>query len=163
MIQKTLVLIKPDGVQRCLIGKIISRFEDAGLKIIGMKMQWIDKEFAKKHYTEDISIRRGEKVRNMLLNYAIEGPIVALALEGVQVIENVRKIVGTTEPKSALPGTIRGDLCHVSFDYADNKEKPVKNIIHSSSDEKDAKYELDLWFKNNELHSYKTVHDIHLF
>ena len=162
MIQRTLVLVKPDGVQRCLIGEIIKRFENAGIKIIGMKMQWIDKDFAKKHYTEDISIRRGEKVRNGLLDFVSEGPVIAIALEGVRAIENIRKIVGSTEPKSAQPGTIRGDFCHVSFSYADEKNIPVRNIIHASSDEKDAKYELELWFKDDELHSYKTVHDIHL-
>ena len=117
MLQRTLVLIKPDGVQRCLSGKIISRFEEAGFKIIGMKMQWVDEDFAKRHYTEDIAERRGEAVRNSLLQYIIEGPVIAFAIEGVNAIENVRKIVGGTEPKSAPPGTIRGDFCHVSFSW----------------------------------------------
>lgn len=162
MLQRTLVLIKPDGVQRCLSGKIISRFEEAGFKIIGMKMQWVDEDFAKRHYTEDIAERRGEAVRNSLLQYIIEGPVIAFAIEGVNAIENVRKIVGGTEPKSAPPGTIRGDFCHVSFSYADNNEMPVKNLIHASGDEEDAKSEIALWFSDEELHSYKTVHDIHL-
>ncbi len=159
MQERTLVLIKPEGVQRHLVGKIISRFEDAGLKIVGMKQVWVDKEFAKKHYTEDIAERRGEKVREQLLNYIIEGPVIAIALEGVNAIENVRKIVGGTEPKSAPPGTIRGDFAHVSFAYADAKNIPVKNIIHASSDEKDAKHEIKLWFNEKELHSYKTIQD----
>lgn len=162
MIEKTLVLIKPDGIQRCLTGKIIQRFEDAGLKIIGMKMKWIDKDFAMKHYTEDIAKRRGEKVREMLLDYIIEGPVVAMVIEGVNAIEAVRKITGTTEPKSAAPGTIRGDFCHVSFSYADNKEMPVKNIIHASGNSEDAEAEVPLWFTPEELHSYKTVHDVHI-
>ena len=157
--ERTLVLIKPEGVQRALVGKIISRFEDAGLKIIGMKQIWADKEFAGKHYTEDIAERRGKKVRDMLLNYITEGPLIAMVLEGVNAIENVRKIVGGTEPKSAPPGTIRGDFAHVSFAHADAKNIPVKNLIHASGNEKDAKHEVSLWFSEKELHSYKTVQD----
>ena len=110
MIEQTLVLLKSDAVERALIGKIIERFENAGLKIIGMKMQWIDVEFAKKHYTEDIAKRRGEHVREWLLEYLTEGPVVALALEGLHAIEIVRKIVGGTEPRTAPPGTIRSDI-----------------------------------------------------
>ncbi|MDO8467717.1 MAG: nucleoside-diphosphate kinase [Nanoarchaeota archaeon] len=159
MKEKTLVLIKPEAVQRHLIGKIISRFEDAGLKIVGMKMVWIDEEFAKKHYTEDISKRRGEFVRNKLLKYLVEGPVVAIVLEGVDAIENVRRITGSTEPKTAQPGTIRGDFAHVSYKYADDNNMAVKNIIHSSSNEEDAKNEIALWFKKNELHDYKTIQD----
>ena len=160
--ERTLVLIKPEGMQRHLAGKIITRFEDAGLKIIGMKQVWADKEFAKKHYTKDIAERRGEKVREQLLDYITEGPVIAFVLEGVNAIENVRKIVGGTEPKSAPPGTIRGDFAHVSFAYADKKNLPVKNLIHASSDEKDAKHEINLWFSKKELHSYKTVQDFFL-
>lgn len=162
MIERTLVLIKPDGVQRALVGRIISRFEDAGLKIVGMKMVWVDKDFAKKHYTEDITVRRGEKVRNQLLDFLQIGPVVAFCLEGVNAIENVRKMVGSTEPKSALPGTIRGDFAHVSYHYADTNKKVVKNLIHASSDAADAKREVELWFTEKELHTYKSVHDAHI-
>jgi nucleoside-diphosphate kinase len=157
--EKTLVLIKPEGVQRHLVGKIISRFEDAGLKIIAMKQVWVDKEFAKKHYTEDIAERRGEKVREMLLDYITEGPVVAMVLQGVNAIENVRKIVGGTEPKSSPPGTIRGDFAHVSFAHADSNNIPVKNLIHASGNEEDAKNEVPLWFSEKEMHDYKTVQD----
>ena len=162
MIERTFVAIKPDGVQRGLVGEVLKRFENAGLKIVGMKMQWIDKEFAKKHYTEDIAKRRGEHVREMLLDYITEGPIIVMVLEGVHAVEVVRKIVGPTEPKAALPGTIRGDFTHMSFAHADLHKKSVKNIIHASGDKKDAEYEVDLWFNKNELFTYKTVHDIHL-
>jgi nucleoside-diphosphate kinase len=157
--EKTLVLIKPEGVQRHLVGKIITRFEDAGLKIIAMKQVWVDEEFAKKHYTEDIAERRGEKVREQLLKYITEGPVIAIVLEGINAIENVRKIVGGTEPRTSPPGTIRGDFAHVSFAHADKNNLPVKNLIHASSDEKDAKNEVKLWFKPSEMHSYKTVQD----
>ncbi|MCA9487408.1 MAG: nucleoside-diphosphate kinase [Nanoarchaeota archaeon] len=158
--ERTLVLIKPEGVQRHLVGKIIQRFEDASLKIIGMKQVWADKEFAKKHYTEDIAERRGEKVREMLLDYITEGPVIAICLEGVDAIENVRKIVGGTEPRNSPPGTIRGDFAHVSFAYADKNNLPVKNLIHASSDETDAKREVALWFSEKELHSYKSIQDL---
>lgn len=163
MIERTLVLIKPDGVQRCIVGKILQRFEDAGLKIVGMKMKYVDKTFAAKHYTEDIAIRRGEHVRELLLDFLSSGPVVALVLEGVNAIENVRKMVGETQPLKAAPGTIRGDFTHVSYAYADEKKLAIKNVIHASADEKDAKAEVSLWFTDDELHSYKTVHDAHVY
>ncbi len=163
MIERTFVMIKPDGVQRQLVGEVIKRFETVGLKIIGMKMLWIDKDFAKKHYTGDITLRRGEKVRNAMVDYAIGGPVVAMVWEGVSAIEVVRKMVGTTEPKSALPGTIRGDFTHISFAYADVKNIAAKNIIHASGDAKDATYEVALWFTEKELYTYNTVHDVHLY
>jgi len=163
MKERTLVLIKPDGVARGLMGRVISRFEDAGLKIVGIKMKWVDENFAKKHYTEDITKRRGAHVRTYLLNMLKEGPVVAIAIEGIQAIENVRKLVGETEPKKAAPGTIRGDFTHVSYAHSDKHKKVVKNVIHASADAKDAKNELKLWFDKDELHSYKTVHEIHTF
>lgn len=159
MIERTLVLVKPEGVQRNLIGKVITRFEDAGFKIVGMRMHWANREFAEKHYTQDIADRHGDKVRNMLLDYIIAGPVIAMVIEGVNAIENVRKIVGGTEPKSALPGTIRGDFAHVSYAHADKNQMVVKNIIHASGDAKDAAHEVPLWFKDDELHSYKTIQD----
>ncbi len=162
MIERTLVLVKPDGVARSLIGRILSRFEDAGLKIVGMKMQWVDESFAKKHYTEDLAIRRGEAVRRRMVTYLQTGPILALCLEGINAVEVVRKIVGSTEPKSAAPGTIRGDFAHVSYEHADTKDEGLRNLIHASGDLKDATYEVPLWFTPAELHSYKTVHDAHI-
>lgn len=162
MIERSLVLIKPDGVERALVGKIVSRFEDAGLKIVGMKMVWVDKSFAKRHYTEDLEKRRGKFVREAMVNFLTEGPVIAVCLEGIEAVEVVRKMVGETEPKAALPGTIRGDFCHISFMYADSKKKVVKNIIHASGSSKEAKQEIMLWFKPEELHSYKNVHEKHV-
>jgi nucleoside-diphosphate kinase len=162
MIERTLVLIKPDGVQRALVGRIIQRFEDAGMKMAGLKMVWADEEYAKKHYTEDISRRRGEHVRKYLLDFITEGPIIAFVLEGVNAIENVRKMVGATEPKAAQPGTIRGDFSHTSYAYCDDKKMVVKNLIHASADAEDAQREITVWFSKHELHSYKTVNDIHI-
>jgi nucleoside-diphosphate kinase len=161
MIEQTLVVIKPDGVERGLIGEIIRRFEHAGLKIVAMKMQWINKTFAEKHYTDDISKRRGEKVRNLLLDFITEGPVVGMVIEGIDAIVNVRRIVGDTEPKGAAPGTIRGDFAHVSFSYADHKSMAVRNLIHASANIKEAQAEVDLWFASQELHSYPLVHDKH--
>jgi len=163
--ERTLVLIKPDGIKRGLIGKIISRFEDAGLKIIGLKMKKADRDFAMKHYTEDISIRRGEKIREMLIKYISISPVVAIAIEGVSAIEIVRKMVGPTEPKTAAPGTIRGDFQHVSYDFCNDPEVEIvtKNLIHASSDKNDAAAEVKLWFDESELFEYKTVHESELF
>lgn len=162
MIERTLVLLKPDAVKRGLMGRVISRFEDAGLKVVGAKMVLINEEFGKKHYY-DIAARRGEKVLQVLLKFMTTGPVMALCLEGVNAVENVRKLVGGTEPKSALPGTIRGDFAHVSFAYADGQNKAIENLIHASGNVEEAKQEIALWFKPEELHSYKTAHEVHVF
>ncbi len=161
-IQRTLVLLKPDAVQRQLVGRIISRFEDAGLKIVGMKMVWIDEAFGKKHYF-DVAERRGEDVLKRLLGFMTEGPVIACVIEGVNAVENVRKLVGNTEPKSAQPGTIRGDFAHHSYEHTDANGSPTRNLIHASGNLEEAKYEVGLWFKDDEIHSYKTVHEIHTF
>ncbi len=161
MIERSLVLLKPDAVQRGFMGKIIMRFEDAGMKIVGAKMVWMDKDFGKKHYF-DVADRRGEKVLEVLLGFMTQGPVMALCVEGINAVENVRKMVGGTEPKGAAPGTIRGDFAHVSFAYADEKGIGVKNLIHASGNVEEAKMEVGLWFKNEELHTYKTVHDMHI-
>lgn len=160
-LERTLVLLKPDAVKRGLMGEIISRFEKAGLKIVGMKLKWADAEKAGKHYTEDIAQRRGEKVRQVLLDFITTGPVLAFVVEGIAAIENVRMMAGETEPKSAAPGSIRGDYSHVSFKHADEEGKAVENIIHASSDADDAQREIYLWFNDDELYDYKTVHEAH--
>ena len=162
-LQQTLVLVKPDGVARGLTGEVIKRFEQRGLKIVALKLVQVNMDHEKKHYTEDITKRRGEKVRSMLLDFITEGPVVAMIIEGVDAIENVRKITGATESKSAVPGTIRGDFSHVSFSHADAKEIPVRNIIHASGDEEDAKHEVALWFSIDELCDYKRTDEHHVF
>ncbi|MBS3099126.1 nucleoside-diphosphate kinase [Candidatus Pacearchaeota archaeon] len=161
--EKTLVLIKPDGIIRNLIGRIIMRFEDAGLKIIGMKMVWVDGEFAGKHYRKDIGEKHGERVRDGLIKYIKEGPVVAMVLEGVDAINVARKLIGGTYPNDSSPGTIRGDFAHISKDYANSNEITVRNLIHASANKEDAQIEIPLWFDKEELHSYKTVHDIVCF
>ncbi len=162
IIQRTLVILKPDAIQRAIIGKVIQRFEDAGFKIVGMKMVWMDREFAKKHYY-DVAERHGEAVLEGNLINMTAGPVIAMVLEGVSAVEQVRKMTGSTEPKSALPGTIRGDFAQQSYALADKKGIAIKNVVHASGNLKDAAYEIALWFTDKELHTYKTVHEIHTF
>lgn len=153
--ERTLVLLKPDAVDRGLVGEILQRFEKVGLKLAGLKMVHPDEDMAKGHYTEDLAVRRGQKVRDMMINMLIEGPVVVMCLEGVEAVELIRKLVGPTEPKSAPPGTIRGDYSHVSFSHADEKNIPVYNLIHASGSVEEAKQEISVWFKDNELYDHK--------
>ena len=159
MKERTLVLVKPDGVQRGLSGRIISRFEDVGLKIVGMRMQWVDKEFARIHYSAHVEKEFYPGLEAMIT----EGPVLALVLEGLHAVELVRKMVGATEPKSATPGTIRGDFAHHSYSYTDAQNKSIKNLIHASGNIEEAIQEVQLWFKDEELHTYQTVHEKHVF
>lgn len=157
--ERTLVLVKPEGVTRHLVGRVLTRFEDAGLKIIAMKMLWIDREMAGKHYGVEIAEKHGEKVRESLLGHITEGPIIAMILEGADAIAVTRKLVGSTYPSEALPGTIRGDFGHISKMYANTNEMPVRNLIHASADKDDAEKEIALWFTKDEMHSYTTTHE----
>jgi len=159
MIERSLILLKPDAVQRGLIGDIVKRFENVGMKIVGMKMQWIDKNFSKKHYSAHVD----KKFYKGLEEFITQGPIVAMVVEGIHAVETARKIVGDTEPKTAPPGTIRGDFSHHSYAYSDTQGIAIKNLIHASGTQKEAKQEIKLWFKPNELHTYKTVHEKHVF
>jgi len=181
MIEKSLVLIKPDGVQRGLIGEIIKRFERAGLKIVGMKMIQIDKDFAKEHYPDDLipvvggktkkdwdefkleyseTVEEiGEMIVNVLREFISSGPVVAMALQGVHAVENIRKLVGVTGPRDSMPGTIRGDFAHVGLGYASANKKAAINLIHASGNVEEAKKEINLWFDENELYDYKVVHE----
>ena len=162
MIERSLVIIKPDGIKRGLIGRIVSRFEDAGYKLVGSKMVWINSEFGQKHYF-DLAERRGQKVLDSMLKNMTAGPVFVFCIEGINAVENIRKMVGGTEPKTATPGTIRGDFAHVSFAHADRESKAVENLIHASGNIEEAKQEIKLWFEDSELHSYKTVHETHVF
>ncbi len=161
MIQQTLVLVKPDGVKRGLIGEIISRFERRGLKIVAMKLTVIGPDFAKKHYF-DVCERRGEKILKANVDFITSGPVLAMVLEGVDAIDIVRKIVGSTEPKSAPVGTIRGDYTHMSYGHADEKGIVTKNVVHASSNENDAIKEISLWFSIDEMHDYKISCEEHV-
>ncbi len=159
--EQSLVLLKPDAIDRGVIGEIVTRFEKAGFKIAGLKMIQAPKETAEKHYTEDLAIRRGQHVRDLMVDMITSGPIVAIVLEGVEAVENVRKMVGTTEPKSALPGTIRGDYSHVSFKHADSKKIGVYNLIHASGSVEEAPIEIAVWFAPEELSAHKPGYTKH--
>lgn len=160
-IEQTLVLFKPDAVQRGVVGEILSRFERVGLKIVGTKMIAPDEEHYHKHYEEigQVITRRGEAVFNDVLAMMNEGPVIAMVLEGVEAVELVRKLVGTTEPKSSAPGTIRGDFSHMSYGYGDEQGKGIPNLIHASGDLADAKKEIPHWFSDDELYDYSVLHE----
>ncbi|RJR10325.1 nucleoside-diphosphate kinase [Candidatus Parcubacteria bacterium] len=160
-LERSLVLLKPDAVNRGLIGEIIHRFERTGLKIAGLKLVWSDEDTALKHYNEDLAKRRGQKVRDLMVAMITSGPIVAIAIEGVEAVEVVRKMVGETEPKSAAPGTIRGDYAHLSFKHADDTEKAVFNLIHASANVKEAQEEISYWFQDFELQDHRPDYTKH--
>lgn len=156
LIQRTLILFKPDAVQRGIVGEILTRFERVGLKIIGTKMIFPNKEHYHKHY-EGIGkmvTRRGEKAFDMALEFMTQGPVIAMVLEGVESVELVRKLVGGTEPKAALPGTIRGDYSHMSFGYANEHNVGIPNLIHASGSVEEAKQEIEHWFADHEIYDY---------
>lgn len=159
MKERSLIIIKPDGVQRGLVGEVLSRFEKTGLKIVGMKMVQVTPEFSKKHYAAHID----KEFYKALEKFITEGPVVAFVLEGIHAVETVRKIVGPTEPKAAPPGTIRGDYAHHSYEYTDKAGIAIKNLIHASGSVEEAKEEVALWFKDDELFDYETVHEKHVF
>lgn len=164
MIERTLILLKPDTLQRGIVGEILTRFERAGLKMVGIKMLSPDKDHYHKHY-EDISkmiTRRGQKAFDVTLEFMMKGPVIAVVLEGVHAVSLVRKMVGTTEPKEALPGTIRGDYAHISFEYAHEKGTSIPNLIHASGDAEEAKQEITLWFSESELLEYRLAYEDHI-
>ena len=157
-IERTLILLKPDAVQRGVTGEIITRFERVGLKIIGIKMVAPSKEHYHEHY-ESISkmiTRRGQAAFDATLEAMMAGPVIAVVLEGIDAVALVRKMVGTTEPKEASPGTIRGDYAHVSFAHAGAGSGKVFNLIHASGDTDEAKQEVAHWFKDSELFEYRS-------
>ncbi len=159
--EKTLIIFKPDAVQRGIVGEILARFEKAGLKMVGAKMLKPDYNHFLHHYETigKIISRRGQKVFDVTLEMMNAGPVIAFVLEGVEAVAIVRKMVGTTEAKSALPGTIRGDYAHMSFAYADKEDIGLPNILHASGDPDEAKLEIAHWFSENELFEYETVHE----
>jgi len=159
--EQTLVIFKPDSVQRGVVGEILTRFEKAGLKIVAMRMLRPNTDHFHKHY-EDIGkmiSRRGQKAFDITLDYVQDGPIIAMVLQGIEAIELVRKMTGPTEPKSALPGTIRGDYAHMSFLHADKEGVSVANLLHASGSKEDAKLEIPHWFSKEEIYNYSTVHE----
>jgi nucleoside-diphosphate kinase len=182
--EKTLVIIKPDGVQRSLIGEIIKRFERVGLKIVALKMFVPATEQVRKHYTVDPEwIRKvgeksiagyekkgltpptnnpveiGEKVLENLTKYMSSGPVVGMVLQGVHAVGIVRKIVGGTEPLTSDVGTIRGDFVLDSYQISDTDGRPIRNLIHASGNTDEANAEINLWFNENEVIKYRHIQD----
>lgn len=142
-----------NGNQRGIVGEIIARFEKVGLKIVGSKMINASTDHLHHHYETigQVISRRGEATFNQAVAMMQEGPVLAFALEGVEAAHQVKKMVGPTEPKAALPGTIRGDYSHLSFAHGDKVKSDVYNIIHCSGDFNDAVLEVPHWFAENEL------------
>lgn len=187
MLERSLVLIKHDGVARGLIGKIINKFEETGLKIIGMKMIWADEKLAKNHYKLDKewaenvfektkkaheenekefeyedAMEFGSLIQQWNINFLKEGPVVSIVVEGPHAVEITRKIVGSTEPRQAAPGTIRGDFAMIeSYAVANDKKRVLRNLVHASDSVKNAEREIDLWFDKKELHKYSKEMDKH--
>ena len=141
MTERTLVLIKPDGVQRLLTGRILARYEDRGLKIVGLKLVQVSREMAEAHY----AAHREKPFFEGLVDFITSSPLVALALEGPNAIAVVRAINGATRPHEAAPGTIRGDLAL----------ETAQNIVHASDGPEAAASELALWFEDTELVAYE--------
>lgn len=161
--ERTLVILKPDAIQRGIVGEIITRFEHVGLKIIAAKMLQPDYDHYYHHY-ENIGkmiSRRGQKAFDVTLAMMQNGPVLAIVLEGVEAVAQVRKMSGTTEPKAALPGTIRGDYAHISFAYADQVAMGIPNLLHASGDVGEAEQEIAHWFAENELFTYEASHEKH--
>jgi len=155
-VERTLVLLKPDAVARGLAGRIVSRFEDALLKIVGVKMKHLDAEFTRKHYF-DLEERLGAEVYNTTATFMQTGPVIALVLEGVDAVKKVRTIIGTTYPEQSAPGTVRGDFAHQTKASSAASGKAIVNLVHASGNSDEAKYEVDLWFGADEQFDYETV------
>lgn len=156
LVERTLVLLKPDAVVRGLAGRIIARFEDAALKIVGVKMKQMDAEFTRRHYS-DLEERLGKEVYDVAATFMQQGPVIAFVLEGFDAVATVRKIVGSTYPNEAPAGTVRGDFSHYSSAGSKATGKAVANLVHASGNKQEADQEVELWFGKDELHDYQTL------
>jgi len=155
-VERTLVLLKPDAVARGLSGRILARFEDNLLKVVATKMVWMDADLTRRHYF-DLEERFGPDVYNSMAEFMQSGPVIAIVLEGVEAVACVRKMVGSTYPDQAPPGTIRGDFAHMSRAYANTHGMAVANLVHASGVLAEAEKEIDVWFTKEEVHDYATV------
>ena len=146
--ERTFVMIKPDAVQRGLVGNILKRFENKGIKIVALKMVSVDRDLAEKHY----GVHKGKPFFEPTVEYIISSPVVAMVLEGENVINMVRKMMGKTNPQEAEMGTIRGDLGQFIG----------RNIVHGSDGPDTAKFEINLWFKPEEISKYTKIDEVWL-
>lgn len=180
--ERTLVIIKPDGIQRSLIGELIKRYERTGLKLTALKMVIPTEEQVEKHYTVDPEwrMKNGNKTiasyqakgktppssdpmemsgmtLKKLIKYISSGPVIAMVWQGMHAVGVVRKITGSTEPLTSDVGTVRGDLTIDSYEVSDIDQRSVRNLIHASGSTEEAEKEITLWFKPEELINYRLI------
>ncbi|MFA6463708.1 MAG: nucleoside-diphosphate kinase [Candidatus Paceibacterota bacterium] len=185
--ERTFVIVKPDGVQRSLVGEIIKRFEKTGLKIAALKFCTLPEEKIWKHYNKDDAwfekkgikiaqdraehgmvvdkapIEYGKDIIRALVKFMTSGPVVMMVLEGNQAVAVVKKIVGETEPATSDVGTIRGDLTLDSYQISAIDDRAVRNLIHCSDEVENAKSEISLWFEESEIINYRLVSEAILY
>ncbi|MDZ7726672.1 MAG: nucleoside-diphosphate kinase [Candidatus Campbellbacteria bacterium] len=185
--EQTFVMVKPDGVQRSLVGEIVSRIERTGLKLVGLKMLVPGRSQAAEHYGKDeawcekvgnriienikdsgekpgkSALEYGQEVLEGLYDFLTAGPVVQMVFEGNQAVGVVKKIVGDTEPLSSDVGTIRGDLTVDSYEIANVDGRAVRNLIHCSDEREEAKREIQVWFSKDELVRYRHINERMLY
>lgn len=181
--ERTFVIVKPDGVQRSLVGEIIKRFERTGLKLVALKMGVLDEKRLWTHYQKDdtwydlkgnnmikgrqgvglpiekSALEYGKDIVRALVEFMSAGPVVAMVWEGNEAVGIVKKIVGTTEPLASDVGTIRGDLTIDSYNLSGADGRAVRNLVHCSDQPTEAEREINLWFKNDEIIKYRQVQE----
>lgn len=182
--ERTLVLVKPDGVQRGLTGEVIRRFERVGLKLVGLKFIVPTTEMVQKHYTNDPMwfekagaksiksfiekgmeppftdpIEMGHAILSKLVGFMTSGPVVAMIWQGAHAVKIVRKLTGGTEPLTSDVGTIRGDFVLDSYEMAEAQGRAVRNVIHASGNVDEAQAEISQWFNSNEIIEYRAIHE----
>lgn len=186
--ERTFVIVKPDGIQRSLVGEIVRRFERIGLKLVALKMVLPSAELVEKHYTcnpdwkrsagqkaidnyikkgikppETDPVKVGTRVLNNLKKYMTSGPVVVMVLQGAHAVGITRKLVGGTEPLSSDVGTIRGDFVLDSYEMSDLDGRSIRNLIHASGNVAEAEYEIDLWLRPEEIVKYRHLHETILY
>lgn len=152
--ERTFVALKPDSIQRSLIGEIIGRLERVGLKLVALKMIVANEGQIEKHYSQ-----LDEKIRKHSVKYMTSGPIVAMVWEGAHAVKITRKLVGSTEPLTSDVGTIRGDYVLDSYAMSDEDGRAVRNLIHASGNTEEAEFEINHWFKPEEVMNYRLVQE----
>ena len=183
--EQSLVIIKPDGVQRSLIGEVIQRYERIGFKLVGLKLVVPTAEQAKNHYMiggeewlEEVGRKaaaayekkglkspfatpreNGVAILNANTKYLASGPVVAMVWQGAHVVEVVRKLTGGTEPRTSDIGSIRGDFVHDSYQLADADARSIRNLLHASGTADEAQKEIPIWFAKNELFNYRLINE----
>ena len=183
-IQQTVIMVKPDGMKKRIVGDVISRFENVGFKLVAMKLVWVDREHVGKHYADEMNYLTavgqrslddyqkygfdpkeslgtvdayeiGKIVRNANMDALSSGPLVAMIWEGIDAVQVGRKMVGSTNTASAVPGSIRGDYSADLPILATSNRRPIRTLVHASGNIEEAEFEKKLWFREDEIHVYK--------